>query len=107
MSTARILITIAAAAVITFTLRVLPFFAFGGERSMPGWLEKLGRILPSAIMAVLIVYCLKGAATDLTGVGVPQFIAVAIVAVSYKLRHSTLLSIVLGTGAYMALLQIL
>lgn len=83
MSTARILITIAAAAVITFTLRVLPFFAFGGERSMPGWLEKLGRILPSAIMAVLIV------------------------AVSYKLRHSTLLSIVLGTGAYMALLQIL
>lgn len=107
MSTARILITIAAAAVITFTLRVLPFFAFGGERSMPGWLEKLGRILPSAIMAVLIVYCLKGAAADLTGVGVPQFIAVAIVAVSHKLRHSTLLSIVLGTGAYMALLQIL
>lgn len=107
MSTARILITIAAAAVITFTLRVLPFFAFGGERSMPGWLEKLGRILPSAIMAVLIVYCLKGAAADLTGVGLPQFIAVAIVAVSYKLGHSTLLSIVLGTGAYMALLQIL
>jgi branched-subunit amino acid transport protein AzlD len=30
---------------------------------------------------------------------------VAVVVVSYKLRHSTFLSIILGTGAYMALVH--
>ena len=50
---------------------------------------------------------LKGAAADFVGTGVPQLLAVAVVAVSYKLRHSTFLSILLGTGAYMALIQLL
>ena len=71
---------------------------------MPAWLEKLGQTLPAAIMAVLIVYCLKDAGNDLIHIGIPKFIAVAAVAVSYKGRHSTLLSIILGTGVYMLLL---
>ena len=49
----------------------------------------------------------SGAAADFVGTGVPQLLAVAVVAVSYKLRHSTFLSILLGTGAYMALIQLL
>ena len=58
---------------------------------MPGWLERLGQALPSAIMAVLIVYCLKDAGTDLRGVAFPQFLAVGVVAVTYKWKHQTLL----------------
>ena len=61
----------------------------------------------SAVSPYLVVYCLKGAAADFVGTGVPQLLAVAVVAVSYKLRHSTFLSILLGTGAYMALIQLL
>ena len=34
------------------------------NRNMPDWLHQLGMILPSAIMAVLIVYCLRGAKSD-------------------------------------------
>ena len=64
------------AAAITFFLRALPFLIFHGEKRMPGWLERLGQALPSAIMAVLIVYCLKDAGTDLRGVALPQFLAV-------------------------------
>lgn len=105
MSTAYIILAIAVSAAVTFMLRALPFAAFRGEKTMPAWLERLGQTLPSAIMAVLVVYCLKGAAADFVGTGVPQLIAVAVVAVSYKLRHSTFLSILLGTGAYMALLR--
>ena len=107
MKTGYIILAIAVSAVVTFALRVLPFAAFRGERTMPAWLERLGRTLPSAIMAVLVVYCLNGAAADFTGTGVPQLLAAAVVAVSYKLRHSTFLSILLGTGAYMALIQLL
>ena len=105
MSTAYIILAIAVSAAVTFMLRALPFAAFRGEKTMPAWLERLGQTLPNAIMAVLVVYCLKGAAADFVGTGVPQLIAVAVVAVNYKLRHSTFLSILLGTGAYMALLR--
>lgn len=104
MTATYILTAVAVAAACTFALRALPFFAFAGDRKMPAWLEKLGQTLPAAIMAVLIVYCLKDTGTDLIHVGIPKFIAVAAVAVSYKWRHSTLLSIVMGTGAYMLLL---
>lgn len=107
MKTGCIILAIAVSAAVTFALRALPFAAFRGDRDMPAWLERLGRTLPSAIMVVLVVYCLKGAAADFVGTGVPQLLAVAVVAVSYKLRHSTFLSILLGTGAYMALIQLL
>ena len=58
MSTERILIMIAVSALCTFFLRALPFLAFGGSQKMPDWLDRLGKTLPSAIMAVLIVVCI-------------------------------------------------
>lgn len=67
MKTGYIILAIAVSAAVTFALRALPFAAFRGDRAMPAWLERLGRTLPSAIMAVLVVYCLKGAAADFVG----------------------------------------
>ena len=61
MNTKYILIGIAVSAVVTFALRALPFVIFNGKRQMPEMLVKLGKVLPATIMAVLIVYCLKGA----------------------------------------------
>lgn len=107
MTTEYIILAIAVSAVVTFALRALPFVAFRGENAMPTWLDRLGKTLPSAIMAVLVVYCLKSAATDFLGAGVQQLIAVAVVVISYKLRHSTFLSIFLGTAAYMVLIRIM
>ena len=71
MNTKYILIGIAVSAVVTFALRALPFVIFNGKRQMPEMLVKLGRVLPATIMAVLIVYCLKGAvsAPVATGAG--------------------------------------
>lgn len=107
MSDKMALAAILIAAVCTFLLRALPFVAFAGERKLPQWLERLGGKLPAAIMAVLVVYCLKSVRTDPLGTGIRQIIAAAVVAVSYKWRHSTLLSIFLGTAAYMLLLKIM
>lgn len=59
MSTPMLAAAIVLSAAITFGLRALPFLIFSGERKMPDWLQKLGEMLPSAIMAVLIIYCLK------------------------------------------------
>jgi branched-subunit amino acid transport protein AzlD len=93
-------------AAVTFGLRALPFFLFHGERKMPKTLRDLGAILPSAIMAVLIVYCLKGARSDFVGTGVPGLLAVLVVAVSYKWKHNTFVSIIVGTAVYMLLIRI-
>ena len=87
--TVYFLVAIAVSALITFGLRALPFVLFRGGRSMPDWMKRLGQILPSAIMAVLIVYCLKGAKSDLIGTGIPGIIAVLVVAVSSPIFHKT------------------
>ena len=59
MSTGRFLLVVLVSFACTFFLRALPFLAFSGERKMPAWLDRLGPALPPAIMAVLVVYCLK------------------------------------------------
>jgi branched-subunit amino acid transport protein AzlD len=106
MSTGRICIAILISAAITFLLRALPFLYFRGNKKMPEKLVYLGNILPSAIMAVLIVYCLKDIGSNWVGIGIPRLIAVGIVALSYKWKHNTLLSILGGTASYMILLHI-
>ncbi|WP_330676529.1 branched-chain amino acid transporter permease [Butyrivibrio sp. DSM 10294] len=101
----HILLAIVMSALITFGLRALPFVLFRGGRSMPEWMQRLGQILPSAIMAVLIVYCLKGAKSNPIGIGIPGIIAVAVVVASYKRKHNTFISIIVGTAAYMIMLR--
>jgi branched-subunit amino acid transport protein AzlD len=107
MSVGNIIAVILLSAAITFALRALPFLLFGGKRQMPERLVNLGKILPSAIMAVLIVYCLKDAPDDWITIGIPKAAAVLVVAVSYKWKHNTFLSILLGTACYMVLLQVM
>lgn len=100
------LIAIAISAVTVFLLRALPFVIFSGTREMPVWLCKIEKSLPAMIMSVLVIYCLKDIGDNFTGVGIPRLIAVAVTAVSYKLRHSTFISIALGTASYMGLLYL-
>lgn len=106
MSTWQIIGIILMSACITVLLRALPFLIFNGNKTLPKPVQTLGRYLPPAIMAVLIVYCLKDARGDFLGTGVWQLLAVVVVAVSYKWKHNTFLSIMLGTVCYMVLLRI-
>ena len=106
MKTGYIILAIAVSAVVTFALRVLPFAAFRGERTMPAWLERLGRTLPSAIMAVLVVYCLKGISFAAVPYGLPEFLGVAAVVLLHLWKRNTLLSIAGGTVCYMLLVQL-
>ena len=58
------LIAIFVSAVITFGLRALPFLVFQEGKEFPDQIKRLGMVLPSSIMAVLIVYCLKDVGDD-------------------------------------------
>lgn len=63
--------------------------------------------MPTAIMAVLIIYCLKDKAINFRQYGVPQLTAVILVAVSYKHKHNMMLAILLGTACNMILLRVM
>ena len=98
-------LTVAVIALVTILIRFLPFLIFRGNRKTPEIIEKLGRILPYAIMGMLVVYCLKGMSfTDISGF-LPQIIACLVVGVLYVWKRNTLISIVCGTVCYMVLLQ--
>lgn len=104
--TMRTFYVILVSAVCTLTLRALPFVLFRKDKAMPAWLSCLGETLPSAIMAMLVVYCLKDIPAQPIKTGVPQLLGVAIVALTYRWKRNTLLSIALGTVGYMLLIHL-
>ena len=94
-------------AACTLLLRALPFLIFTKNRPMPEWLHRLGNTLPMAIMAVLVVYCLKDAFADPVTTGIPQAAGVLAVILSYKWKKNTLLSILAGTVVVMILMRLI
>jgi len=105
MNTHALLIVLICAGV-TLALRALPFLCFGGKGGVPRWLASLGSVLPPAIMAALVVYCLKGVPFGTPADGAYQLIAAAVVIVVHLLRRNTLLSIAAGTVVYMLLIRL-
>ena len=99
-------IAIAVIAAVTALLRFLPFLIFSGKAKTPRAIERLGRLLPAAIMAMLVVYCLKGVSFSSADGFLPELIASVTVAVSYLIKRNTLISIILGTLVYMLLVQL-
>ena len=54
------LLSIAVMAGVTFLTRALPFLLFDRGEKPPRVVLYLGRVLPPAIIAMLIVYCVRG-----------------------------------------------
>ena len=88
---------IAVAAIVTLFIRTIPFVLFGGKREVPATVTYLGKVLPPAIMVILVVYCVNG---------IPELLSVAVVAGLHIWKRNTLLSIAAGTILYMILVQV-
>ncbi len=90
---------IAAMALVTFALRALPFVA-------AQWLNQhalaraLGEFLPLAIMTLLLVHSLTGAALEHPTGPWPELLAVSLVVLVQWRSRNPLLSIVVGTSLY-------
>ncbi len=80
MSNVHAMLIVAVAGIVTAALRFLPFLIFGGDRKTPAYIEYLGKVLPYAIMAMLVVL--------------------------HVWKRNTLLSIIGGTACYMVLVQL-
>ena len=106
LSTAGAVAAIAVMAIITFLTRALPFLLFDRGESPPKLVLYLGRVLPPAIIAMLIVYCLRTVRFDAVPQWAPQLIAAAAVVGLHCWKKNTLLSIAAGTALYMVLVQV-
>lgn len=97
---------VAVIAAVTVLLRFVPFWVFGGGRPTPRYVLYLARVLPCAIMAMLVVYCLRGADPLGPTHALPELLAGAVVVGLQWWRKNTLLSIAAGTALYMVLVQL-
>ena len=91
---------------VTMGLRFLPFLIFGGPRQIPPYIDYLGKVLPYAIMGMLIVYCLRTTPVTTWPHGIPELIGIGLVTVLQVWKKNTLLSILTGTVCYMLLVQL-
>ena len=96
------ILLVAVVALVTIALRFLPFLIFSGRKTTPPFVAYLGRVLPYAIMGMLVVYCLRN--TQLAAA--PEIIATLAVALLHLWKRNTLISIVGGTALYMLLVQL-
>ncbi|MBQ6343351.1 MAG: AzlD domain-containing protein [Anaerolineaceae bacterium] len=96
-------ILIAVMAVVTMLLRFLPFLIF--RKQTPPYITYLGKVLPSAIIGMLVIYCLKDVSLTSHPHGLPELIAAACVVGLQVLKRNSLLSILAGTAVYMILVQ--
>ena len=100
------LVIISMVALATQITRWTPFLVFSGGRRLPRVVEDLGRLLPPAMMGLLVVYSLRNTQLLTGSHGLPEAIAVAVTAGLHLWRRSTLLSILAGTAVYMLLVQL-
>ena len=100
------LLLIAVIAIVTLALRALPFILFPQGKKTPDIVLYLGRVMPPAVIGMLVIYCFKD--IDFTSVSsaVPALAAALVVVLLHVWKRNTLLSIAAGTVAYMALVQL-
>lgn len=89
----------------TMLTRFLPFLVFRPKRPTPRYIQYLGRVLPGAIFAMLIIYCLRDVSLLQGSHGLPELIAIAVTVGLHLWKRQMLLSIAGGTICYMLMVQ--
>ncbi len=90
----------------TLLTRFLPFIIFRSSRPIPEYVHYLGKALPSAIFAMLVVYCLKDVNIFSGSHGIPEFIGIAATTILYIVsKKNMMVGIAGGTVIYMILVQ--
>lgn len=100
------IITIALCVLATTLTRFLPFIIFSENRKTPAFIQYLGKLLPSAIFGMLVVYCLRNVDVLHGSHGIPEAVAILVTVLLHLRKRQMLLSIAGGTATYMLLLHL-
>jgi len=102
----RILMAVAAMALVTILTRAAPFIFFA-KRKPPAALDYLQTYLPPALMTILVMASFKDIRWAQVPHGIPALAAAALTALMHLWRRNVLVSIACGTAAYMALIRLI
>ena len=105
LTTGQAIASIAVMALVTFLTRALPFVLFDRGEHPPKVVMYLGQVLPPAIIAMLIVYCLKGVSFATPAGWAPSLLAGGTAVGLHVWKGNDLLSIFGATGLYMVVVQ--
>ena len=105
LTASQTLITVLAVALGCMITRFAPFVIFPDSKEPPEVVTWLGKVLPAAMMGLLVVYSLKGVSLVSPPHGIPEFLAILVIVLLHRWKHNTLLSIAAGTAVYMLLVQ--
>jgi len=106
MTDLHAVLIVAVVATVTILIRFLPFLIFGRGLDTPPYILYLGKVLPYAIMGMLVVFCLKNISFVNSPHGIPELLSCGVVVGLHLWRRNTLPSIIGGTVCYMLLVQL-
>lgn len=105
VSIGRSFVIIFAVAGTIFFTRLIPFLFFPKGKEIPPVIRYLGKVLPPAVIGMLVIYCFKSVSIVTYPYGIPELLAGAAVIALHVWKRNNLLSIGAGTVLYMFLVQ--
>ena len=86
------IIQIAIMALVTALTRFLPFICFKNENKRPKMVLYLGKVLPYALMGMLVIYCLKDVEFSSYPFGTPEMLGILITAILHIVFKNSMIS---------------
>ncbi len=99
-------ITILAVILGTMATRFIPFLIFSSHRPLPEYIKYLGKLLPSALFGLLVVFSLKNTSVLSGNHGIPELVSVLTVILIHLWKRQMILSVAAGTFVHMLLVQL-
>ncbi len=105
MTAREMAITIIILSLATALTRFLPFLIFPSGKERPAVVKYLGKVLPGALLAFLVVYSFKGVHDYSSSEVIASIVGSAVTVSSFLWKRQMMVSIVLGTFSYMMIIQ--
>ena len=107
LTASQTLITVLAVALGCMITRFAPFVIFPDSKEPPEVVTWLGKVLPAAMMGLLVVYSLKGVSLVSPPHGIPEFLAILVIVLLHRWKHNTLLSIAAGAMIFITVEELI
>lgn len=99
----NILLIIATIALANFITRFLPYFLMPSK--IPPFIEYISRALPCVIIAMLVIYCLKGTNLSAPNYALKEALSIAVIVALHLSVKIPIVSVLGGVASYMILTQ--
>ena len=107
MTTSKLILIIGVCALCTMLTRAIPFLVFRDAKKVPKIVLYLGKVLPPAVIATLVIYALRNTDVMTGSHGIPELIGVFVAGILHWIWRNSFISIGVATVLYMVLLRVM